>query len=90
MREQIVAQIVFDVAPGVENQRPRIGAHDSLHDRRGDDQHGVIGHVAERAAVFDDAHRLANPPGNPHDQRRRAEKAEPAEQIPPPVAPYIL
>jgi hypothetical protein len=73
MREQIVAQIVFDVAPGVKNQRARIGAHDALRHRGDDDENGVMGHVAHRAAMFDDAHGLANPPRNPHHQRRRNE-----------------
>src|SRR5207248_5325163 len=68
--EQIVAQIVFNVAPGVEDQRARIGADKSLGDGGSDDQHGIVGHVAQRAAMFDDPHRLANPPGNRSEERR--------------------
>ena len=64
-------------------------AHENLCLRGGNNEDGIIGHVAHRAAKLDDAHGLADPPRNPHDQRRCAVKADPAEQITPPIAPNI-
>ncbi len=89
MGKKIVAQIVFNIAAGIENQRPRVRAHHALHNRGGDNQHGIVGHVPYGTAMFDDPHRLANPPRNPHDEGRRAEQAESAEQILPAVTPQI-
>src|SRR5262249_17774542 len=90
MSEYIVAQIVFDVAPGVENERAREGPDKSLRHRGADNQQRVERHILKRAAALDDPDRFANPTGAPHNQRRRAQKAQPAEKISSPVTPDVL
>ena len=89
MGEEIVPEIVLDVAGGIEDERAGKGPDDPLGRRRQDDDDRVESDVADRPAVLDDPDGLPYPPRDPHDQRRGAEETERAEEIAPPVAPEV-
>src|SRR5678815_5816844 len=89
MGKQVVAQIVLDITPCVEDQGARACTHDSLHQRRRPDQCSVKPDVAKRAAILDDADGIPYPPRDPHDQGGGTEQANSAHQITPPVAPKV-
>src|ERR1051326_3831108 len=89
MREEIVPNVVFDVASGVEDQRAGESPEDALADAGDGDKGGVIAYVPESAALLDDLDRGPHEPRDPHDERYGAEKAERPEEIAPPIAQHI-
>ena len=86
MREEIVAQVVLDVAPDVEDQRARERAHHGLHERNHDDQRRVDSNLPPSPAVADGVDGPLQQVGHHHGQRRSDQQAGAADRVAPTVA----
>src|SRR5213593_3665172 len=87
--EEVVPQVVLDVAPDVEDDEARERPHQALDDGDRDDQPEIAEEHAGVRAGLDRVHAPVEEPGDHHRERGGADEARDAAQVAQAVAPDV-